>query len=208
MEAKPNLKKFRLTFRGYDVDEVDAYIEKTEKLEESLNEQKARIFELLDQNEKLRKEAEELRRKQDNISSALLEATKKADQIVSEAKGLADAEIERVRLFRSKWEYFAEKMLSELAPRQKLLYEKLSRRIDETLNKFCRETAENDSRVSGFEEAENKVDKLKSDANETLRLVEAAEKSADEGGKVVHAIELDEVYNTTESLEDLLSELG
>ena len=110
MEAKPNLKKFRLTFRGYDVDEVDAYIEKTEKLEESLNEQKARIFELLDQNEKLRKEAEELRRKQDNISSALLEATKKADQIVSEAKGLADAEIERVRLFRSKWEYFAEKM--------------------------------------------------------------------------------------------------
>lgn len=88
MEAKPNLKKFRLTFRGYDVDEVDAYIEKTEKLEESLNEQKARIFELLDQNEKLRKEAEELRRKQDNISSALLEATKKPTRSFPKQKDL------------------------------------------------------------------------------------------------------------------------
>lgn len=208
MEAKPNLKRFKLTFRGYDVDEVDAYMEKTEKYEESLNEQKTRIFELLEQNEKLRKEAEELRRSRDNISSALLEATKKADQIVAEAKGLAAAEIERVKLFQSKWEYFAEKMLSELAPKQKLLYDKLSLRIDETLKKFSKETEEKNLNGGDFRVAEESAERLKAETDAVVSLVGRASQKPVEGEKVVHAIELDEVYDTSESLEDLLGELG
>lgn len=207
MEAKPNLKKFKLAFRGYDTDEVDSYIERTEKYENSLNEQKTRIFELLEENERLRSQVDELKKMQDSISSALLEATKKAEQIVAEARGLADSEIERVKLFQSKWEYFADKMLGELAPKQKLLYEKLSRRIDETLKRFCLETEEKTSNGDKLEETEKKVKEFKAEATEAVRFVKPAA-ALTEDTSVVHAIELDEVYDTSESLQDLLSELG
>ena len=107
IEAKPNPKKFKIVFRGYDIDEVDEFAEKYALADEVMADQKERIFRLVDENKKLEDELAEMKQAQSNVSMALLYANEKAAEIIADARKLADAELERVRVFKSKWEFFA-----------------------------------------------------------------------------------------------------
>ena len=217
MEAKPNLKKFKIVpFRGYDMGEVNEYVRECDGLKVTISEQRGLISELRDENRELKKKLEEFSKKESNISGTLLQANQRADQIVSEAKILADEEIQRVRMFRTKWESYADRLLSELAPKQRRLYEKLLSRIDEAVDKFAEESEETE--IAGYsvtgadtslissrmEKAMCSANSPSGTAQKTVRSKASDRKAS---GEVQHAIELDEVYNTNESLADLISEL-
>ena len=74
IEAKPNPKKFKIVFRGYDIDEVDEFAEKYALADEVMADQKERIFRLVDENKKLAEELAEMKKAQSNVSMALLYA--------------------------------------------------------------------------------------------------------------------------------------
>ena len=216
MEAKPNLKKFKITpFRGYDMGEVNAYVQECDGYKVTMSEQNALINELKDEISELRKKLEEFEKQENNISGTLLHANQKADQIVGDAKMLADAEIHRVNMFRMKWESYAERLLSELAPKQRRLYDKLLSRIDEAVDKFAEESKHTEiARYSVNTDAMAMVDRMENamySANAQTaganRRASTQTKPRRESGGVQHAIELDEVYDTNESLSDLISDL-
>lgn len=233
IEAKPNPKKFKIVFRGYDIDEVDEFAEKYALADEVMADQKERIFRLVDENKKLEEELAEMKKAQGNVSMALLYANEKAAEIIADARKLADAEMERVRVFKSKWEFFAKKILGELAPAQRQTYERLSRRIDETLEKFASESEETPiAEVSVMAGKRKETATVRHEAEE---LTDAAGRNGNaesagrenkgmgvksaETGKPVpraqsgkgtapgHVIELNEVYETDESLENLIDDL-
>lgn len=200
MEVKQNPKKFKIVFRGYDVDEVNDYIEnRTEKYEETLAEQKSRIFELVEINKRLCDELSSLSKQEKNLSQALLQANEKADQIITNARLLADAEMERVRVFQEKWEFFAKKMLAELSPKELMYYERMKDRIDSTFKQFAAQTAE--TKRSYPHEAMKRV--AAADTSQQINPIKRVTSALDSKP----AIGLDEVYSTDESLSDLLDEL-
>lgn len=118
IEAKPNPKKFKIVFRGYDIDEVDEFAEKYALADEVMADQKERIFRLVDENKKLEEELAEMKKAQGNVSMALLYANEKAAEIIADARKLADAEMERVRVFKSKWEFLQRRYSANLLPRK------------------------------------------------------------------------------------------
>ncbi|MEG2085943.1 MAG: DivIVA domain-containing protein [Clostridia bacterium] len=201
------MKRFKIVFRGYDIEEVDEFIDNNiNKSSDIMAEQKTRIFELLEENRKLTEEIEQGKKQQNNISGALLQATAKADQIIAEARILADAEIERVRIFQSKWEFYATKMLVELAPKQRMLYEKLSQRVDEALGKFSIDTQ--NRKLSAATLTDNApVNHIKKMENVMEEVNHSKQNLPETKIATQHAIELNEVYDTKESLEDLLNDL-
>lgn len=199
LEAKPNPKKFKLAFRGYDIDEVDEYIEKNTVSADVMTEQKERIFRLVDENKRLEAELAEMKKAQANVSGALLFANEKSAEIIADAKKLADAEMERVRIFKSKWEFFANKILGELAPAQRQTYARLSQRIDETLGRFSDETEKTKLAAMTVQQKQKTPQKVAVDKNVS---VEKNQKPT-----LDPVIGLDEVYNTDESLENLLDDL-
>lgn len=95
--------------KSYSPAEVENYIKKTiQSYENKLSEQKERIFELLEENEKLLAELEKYRDKDSQISKALVHAIAKAKEIEDGAKLKYNIEIEKLKNFHSKWvSYYA-----------------------------------------------------------------------------------------------------
>lgn len=89
--------------------EVENYIKQTIiSYENKLVEQKDRIFSLLDENKKLIEELEEYKGKDAQISKALILAISKAKEIEDAARLKYNMEIERLKVFHSKWvSYYA-----------------------------------------------------------------------------------------------------
>lgn len=84
--------------------EVEEYTKKLlSSAELSLAEQKERITELKNQNNKLTKDNQELKSREKLLSSALTEATRKAKDIELTTQAKANLEIEKVKQFSAKW---------------------------------------------------------------------------------------------------------
>lgn len=82
--------------------------------ENKLSEQKERIFNLVDENKKLTEELAKYRKKDSEISSALMLALSKAQEIENSAKQRYAMEIERLKLFHTKWVAHYEKIRKSL----------------------------------------------------------------------------------------------
>ncbi|MDD4291723.1 MAG: DivIVA domain-containing protein [Eubacteriales bacterium] len=193
MDVKPNLKKFKIVaFRGYDIGEVDDYIDvKNADYESTTREQKSRITELLEENRVLKSENERVSKIEKNLSLALLHANEKSDQIITQARQLADAEIKRVRIFRAKWEYFAKEMLGTLSPKQQLYFERMSSRIDQTLTQFSDNT--------------DNMKKVAATSSENIFNKQTARVNAPTADSDI--IDISEVYKSKDSLADLMSDI-
>lgn len=77
--------------------------------ENNLADQKERIFSLVDENKRLNAEIRTLKDKDEQISKALLMALSKAKEIEDAAKLRYEMEIERLKIFHSKWiAYYSE----------------------------------------------------------------------------------------------------
>lgn len=98
------MEGFKRAIRGYDEKEVNAFFTKlNDNFASVTEEQKERIDELKEQNEKLSEELREYKKKEKLIERTLTEATKRAGDIESELKTQYALEIERLKIFQAKW---------------------------------------------------------------------------------------------------------
>ena len=98
------MEGFRKVLRGYDEKEVNVFLTKLNDNFASVSqEQKERIDELKEQNEKLAEELSVYRKKEKLIERTLTEATRRAEDIESELKTQYALEIERLKIFQAKW---------------------------------------------------------------------------------------------------------
>ena len=98
------MEGFRKVLRGYDEKEVNVFLTKLNDNFASVSqEQKERIDELKEQNEKLSEELSVYRKKEKLIERTLTEATRRAEDIESELKTQYALEIERLKIFQAKW---------------------------------------------------------------------------------------------------------
>ncbi len=98
------MEGFKRAIRGYDEKEVNAFLTKlNDNFASVTEEQKERIDELKEQNEKLSEELREYKKKEKLIERTLTEATKRAGDIESELKTQYALEIERLKIFQAKW---------------------------------------------------------------------------------------------------------
>ncbi len=102
--------KFDLERKGYNKAQVDGHLKQvTLQYENSLAEQKDRIFELKGSISMAEKLLDEYKKKESEINSALLAAVNKAKEMEDAAEKKYDLEIQRLKLFNAKWQsYFNE----------------------------------------------------------------------------------------------------
>lgn len=99
------MAKFDINKKGYDPEQVDAFIDKLSvKYEEKLTEQRDRVFALKNELSTMQERLENYKDKDKQISQALIFAVEKAEQIENNASKLYDLEIKRIRLLYKQWE--------------------------------------------------------------------------------------------------------
>ena len=99
------MAKFDINKKGYDVEQVDNFINKlTLRYEEKLSEQKDRVFSLKNELAVLNERLDSYRDKDKQISQALVYAVEKAEQVENSASKLYDLEIKRLRLLYRQWQ--------------------------------------------------------------------------------------------------------
>ena len=137
------MAKFDINKKGYDVEQVDNFINKLSlKYEEKLSEQKDRVFSLKNELSIMEERLETYKDKDKQISQALMYAVEKAEQIESNASKLYDLEIKRIRLLYKQW--------SELI--DKLNTESISNATQKDINLFSKtidEVLEQNNRIGG-----------------------------------------------------------
>ncbi|MGN1100414.1 MAG: hypothetical protein ACI4S9_08720 [Christensenellales bacterium] len=96
--------KFSIERKGYNKNEVEAFINKVLRLtEEKLNEQRARIDELRELNANLVAQIKGLKQKENSIGYALQQANSKAEELESAAKVRYALEMQRLKSFQRRW---------------------------------------------------------------------------------------------------------
>lgn len=111
------MAKFDINKKGYDVEQVDNFINKLSlKYEEKLSEQKDRVFSLKNEVSVLEERLEHYKEKDKQISQALIYAVEKAEQIEGNASKLYDLEIKRLRLLYKQWQELIGKMSFDKIP--------------------------------------------------------------------------------------------
>lgn len=99
------MAKFDINKKGYDIEQVDNFINKLSlRYEEKLSEQKDRVFSLKNELSVMESRLNSYKDKDKQISQALMYAVEKAEQIESNASRLYDLEIKRLRLLYKQWE--------------------------------------------------------------------------------------------------------
>lgn len=99
------MAKFTVDKKGYNIQEVDEYINKMYlKYEDKLAEQKDRVVALKNEVEALNERLENYVNKDEQISKALIFAVEKAEQIENNAKNVYNLEIKRVNALYSRFE--------------------------------------------------------------------------------------------------------
>ena len=79
--------KFKVTRKGYDVEEVDNYLaEEADKNEKIHAQQRERIVELVNEISDLKRQLKEYRDREGQISSAIISATEKAEKMTADLK--------------------------------------------------------------------------------------------------------------------------
>ena len=96
---------FTIVKGGYDIASVENYIEhEHEKAERAGIEQRERIVALKEQLNALKTEMQSYRENEESIKNALISATDKSDKMLLDVKFRYAMELERLRLFRAKWQ--------------------------------------------------------------------------------------------------------
>lgn len=104
-------RRFKTKIRGYDIVEVENYIDACLKQSEDVQlEQKEKISQLKEQCLTLTKELDGLRAREEQIKATLVNATEKAEKMTSDITRRYTNELERLRLFRAKWKHAYDEM--------------------------------------------------------------------------------------------------
>ena len=101
---------FDIVKKGYNKEQVDSYIAKeTDSYKQTIADKNMRISELLHLNNNLNKQLDEYKMREDNVNKALITAIEKAQEMEMLVKKGYNIELERLRIWRDKWNSYAEK---------------------------------------------------------------------------------------------------
>lgn len=110
MKKKSTLR-FPLSRKGYDREAVDGFIALEQAKNDELQlEQRERINALKQENDTLKLQVETLKGREEQIKLALVTATENANRLSQDVKLRYKQELDRLRLFRAKWENAYEQM--------------------------------------------------------------------------------------------------
>ena len=110
MKKKSTLR-FPLSRKGYDREAVDGFIALEQAKNDELQlEQRERINALKQENDALKLQVETLKGREEQIKLALVTATENANRLSQDVKLRYKQELDRLRLFRAKWENAYEQM--------------------------------------------------------------------------------------------------
>jgi hypothetical protein len=178
--------------------EYEEYIKKIVfSYENKLSDQKDRIFTLVEENKKIKQQLEGLLEKDAQISKTLTVAVQKAKEIEDAAKAKYNMEIERLKLFHSKWVSYYENIKYKLpANKETAQVEEFLKKMDEILG-FKGNQKENYASEQYNQEL-RRLNKIKEDSQE------AATVNQNEG------IDLEQVLSPKNlpTLDDLIKEMG
>ncbi len=98
------MSRFNIVKKGYQVSEVDGYLNKLAVSEKKcLQEKSLRIEDLLAENNSLKGQLVQYKGREANVNNALITALDKAQEMEYIAKMRYELELERVKVFRDKW---------------------------------------------------------------------------------------------------------
>ena len=98
------MAKFKARFRGYDREEVNAYLHKTTEYNESrIKELEECIRRLKEENDYLYSKNNEYRRNEERVSGAIVKAMEVKGDLERDVKRKIALEEDRLRIFKTKW---------------------------------------------------------------------------------------------------------
>ena len=129
--------KFKRRFNGYDVKEVDRYIEsQNKKNQEVLADQKNRIFHLAEENNRLVQEVQKYKNQEEAIVRALVDSQKQALQYQSDAEKFASYNMQRAKIFVATWQAYAKVLVDNFSDKQIKEFNELSKKIEDVMNSY------------------------------------------------------------------------
>ncbi len=101
---KKTTMRFPQSRKGYDIDAVESYIAlENAKCDEVQAEQRQRIADLKKECDELRSQIGVLKGREEQIKLAFVNATDNAEKLTRDVRRRYENELERLRLFRTKW---------------------------------------------------------------------------------------------------------
>jgi len=106
------MKDFKIDRKGYSIKEVDDFIIMQQiENDRLLKEKQARINELREENFNILKELNELKKKEESVSRALILSAEKAKEIEEKAKLEYNLELKNLDIFYNKWNDFFNELI-------------------------------------------------------------------------------------------------
>ena len=196
--------KFDIEKKGYKKVEVDEYVFALKnEYESKLNDQKNRIFSLRAELSEKEKQLDAYRSKVDLVSSAIIHAVAKADEIEKLAAARYREEIEQLKIFHEKWQAHYDKLLKKYPDDEGL---KAQSKFNEELEKIFSSGAEEVATLERhFDSESERLDEKKSKkpAQKTKKGATLAENAVSSSG-----FSFAEAWNPTDELEKIMEEIG
>lgn len=222
---KKKATRFAICRKGYDIDAVESYIAlESAKFDEAQLAERNRIKDLQSECERLKHRVDELTAREEQIKSALITATENADKLSADVKARYNVELERLRLFRAKWNNAYEQMKERYHfDKDALNMESVAVSVELELKKFLSKdfSLNNGGDENAMEEHfKREVERLTSQQISVqngvrsldelnARIKETENKTQQKkDGSVSAAFSLEEANNPTESLEEICRALG
>lgn len=160
--------KFKQSFRGYNVTQVDSYIKsEQDRFNQVTSTQKQRIFQLSDENEQLKSQLSQYKVEEKAIQDALVQSQNLATQLKADAEKYTNLVLKRAKLFYATWQAYAKTMLSGLSAQEMAQFTAILHKIEHLIAAFG-ETPATDSHPALV----NPVTKVASATNPVINLAE------------------------------------
>lgn len=195
--------KFDIEKKGYKKSEVDEYVFALKnEYESKLAEQKNRIFQLKSELTEREKQLAAFKAKTDLISSAILNAVQKADEIEKLAETRYREEMKQLKSFHEKWQSHYNKMLEKYPD-------------DEGLKAIGKFNAAMDDILSGGSAAMKEIEKQFYGERERVESAKAEaapqpqqSKTLAEDAVSASGFSFEEAWNPKDDLSEIMKDLG
>lgn len=164
-------RRFKLSLTGYNKKEVDEYIFKIQTLNnESLALANQNVNILEEEIKQLKRELKSKESREEEVTEAIIAATNRAKELENAWKQRYALEVERIRLFRNKWESFIEEKKLKLPAKDRCdkvtgqLYaeeRELIKMMKESFNLSTEANHINPVNAQYLDESKRLIDKLK-----------------------------------------------
>ena len=197
--------KFDIEKKGYKKAQVDEYVFALKnEYESKLNDQKNRIFSLRAELSEKEKQIDAYRAKAELISSAIIQAVAKADEIEKLALARYREEIEQLRVFHEKWQAHYDKLLKKYPDDAFLKAQsKFNADLDAILSSDSNRVKELEDRFDSESERVGAQTETKTAQKERNNGGTLAENTTSSSG-----FSFAEAWNPTDELEKIMEDIG